>query len=187
VNFRNVARLTDRLIEEARRAKANAGMRVVFVGSFVHECATARWLGVDAFERWVKTGGEGGRRYNPAIDYMWSKVAISAYASAKHREWKNAGNGGFSAVLVDPGLVDTRLIRDWPTALQAVYRIGAKALRLMHDPSDVARGVVRAVCLNSDAVVGCPYIYAPNGAFLGDSFWMRDERALECVRSVSTP
>jgi NAD(P)-dependent dehydrogenase (short-subunit alcohol dehydrogenase family) len=186
VNFRNVVRLTDRLVDEARRAgKTSARMRVVFVGSFVHQCATARLLGVDAFRRWVKTGGEGGRYYNPAIDYMWSKVAISAYAAAKHREWTKSGDGGASAVLVDPGLVDTRLIRDWPTALQAFYRLGAKALRLMRDPSDVARGVVRAVRFDSAATEGCPHIYAANGALLGESFWMRDERALGCVRSLA--
>ena len=186
VNFRNVVRLTDRLVDEARRAgKTSARMRVVFVGSFVHQCATARLLGVDAFRRWVKTGGEGGRYYNPAIDYMWSKVAISAYAAAKHREWTKSGCGGASAVLVDPGLVDTRLIRDWPTALQAFYRLGAKALCLMRDPSDVARGVVRAVRFDSAATEGCPHIYAANGALLGESFWMRDERALGCVRSLA--
>lgn len=73
-------------------------------------------LGVDAFRRWVKMGGEGGRYYNSVIDYMWSKVVISVYVVVKYCEWMKLGDGGVLVVLVDLGLVDTRLIRDWSTA-----------------------------------------------------------------------
>ena len=48
VNFHNVALLTDRLVQEMTRASRASPIRVVFVGSFVHRCSTARALGFEA-------------------------------------------------------------------------------------------------------------------------------------------
>ena len=142
-------------------------------------------LGVGAWGGGVRAGGGGGGYDDRGRDYGGSGVAVGGDAAAKHREWTKSGDGGASAVLVDPGLVDTRLIRDWPPALQAFYRLGAKALRLLRAPSDVARGVVRSVRFDSAATEGCPHIYAANGALLAESFWMRDETAPGCVRSLA--
>ena len=112
MNFHHCARLTEALVREMMvDLKEEAHARVVFVGSFVHQCETARRLGVDAFEEWVSTGAADASngRYNPAIDYTWSKVAISAYAAAKHEEWLKTTGGRVQAVLVDLWVVEERV------------------------------------------------------------------------------
>ena len=189
VNFHHCARLTEALVLEMMMdLKEEAHARVVFVGSFVHQCETARRLGVDAFEEWVSTSAADASngRYNPAIDYTWSKVAISAYAAAKHEEWLKTTGGRVQAVLVDPGLVDTRLTREWPTALQTLLRVGGTCLGLMQTPENAARGVVDAVNRTFDeSSTTCPHVYGPNGALLGDSMWMRDARVRRLVAASS--
>ena len=189
VNFHHCARLTEALVREMMMdLKEEAHARVVFVGSFVHQCETARRLGVDAFEEWVSTSAADASngRYNPAIDYTWSKVAISAYAAAKHEEWLKTTGGRVQAVLVDPGLVDTRLTREWPTALQTLLRVGGACLGLMQTPENAARGVVDAVNRTFDeSSTTCPHVYGPNGALLGDSMWMRDARVRRLVAASS--
>lgn len=185
VNFRHAARLTEVLVREMMTdLHEDARVRVVFVGSFVHQCGTARRLGVAAFEEWMSRSDadESNRRYNPAIEYTWSKVAISAYAAAKHEEWLKTTGGRVRAVLVDPGLVDTRLTREWPTALQTLLRVGGACLGLMQTPEDAARGVVDAVNRGlGESSATCPHVYGPTGALLGDSMWMRDARVRRLV------
>jgi len=185
VNFHHAARLTEVLVREMMTdLNEDARVRIVFVGSFVHQCETARRLGVDAFAEWMSRSDvdESNRRYNPAIEYTWSKVAISAYAAVKHEEWLKTTGGRVRAVLVDPGLVDTRLTREWPVALQTLLRVGGACLGLMQTPEDAARGVVDAVNRAFDeSSATCPHVYGPTGALLGDSMWMREARVRRLV------
>jgi hypothetical protein len=48
----------------------------------------------------------------------WSSAAATMHAYAAHRFWNGAG---FSAVVADPGLVDTTLNREWPPLLRGAY------------------------------------------------------------------
>ena len=180
VNFYGVAALTKRLLDDmgaSTRASAstttkNKTVRVVFVGSFTHECATARMLSVNAFKRWLENYGTPPRYYNPALNYMWSKVAVSAYAAYAHDTWRASYGDCVSAVVVDPGLIDTRLIRGWPAALQRIFRFVGKASGLMQSPTAAAAGVVRAVCHEPGDEI-CPVIYGPAGTRVRESYWMR--------------
>ena len=181
VNFHNVALLTDRLVQEMTRASRASPIRVVFVGSFVHRCSTARALGFEAFERWLKSGTSS--EDDPTLNYMWSKVAISAYAVEKHRIWQKEFGGRVSAVLLDPGLIDTRLVRHWPKTLQVLYRFFGKASGLMQAPSKAARGVVLAVSREPTSSE-CPQMFGSRGALTEGSFWTSDKRVREaCVSS----
>jgi NAD(P)-dependent dehydrogenase (short-subunit alcohol dehydrogenase family) len=92
-------------------------------------------LSLNAFKRWLENYGTPPRYYNPALNYMWSKVAVSAYAAYAHDTWRASYGDCVSAVVVDPGLIDTRLIRGWPAALSFRRQsIGA------HAESDRRRG-----------------------------------------------
>lgn len=181
VNFRNAALLTERFVKEMTET-SNSRLRVVFLGSFVHRCVTARLLGFEAFRRWLKpTHANRRREHSSAIDYMWSKVAISAYAVAKNEAWFETYGGRVTAVLLDPGLVDTRLVRHWPAWLQVLYRTFGQASGLMKTPASAARGVAIAVGLEVTSAE-CPQIFGANGAPIGDSFWTRDARVRDLVK-----
>lgn len=108
-------------------------------------------------------------------------MAISAYAVAKHKAWFEMYGGRVTAVLLDPGLVDTRLVRHWPTWLQMLYRVFGRASGLMKTPSSAARGVTIAVDLEVTSGE-CPQIFGSNGAPIRDSFWTRDARVADVVR-----
>lgn len=180
VNFHGVAALTKTVLDDVapvgKREAPTNHIRVVFVGSFTHECATARLLSLNAFKRWLKNYGATPRYYNPALNYMWSKVAVSAYATYAHDAWRVTYGDRVSAVLVDPGLVDTRLIRGWPTALQRIFCFVGKASGLMQSPAAAASGVVRAVC-HAPGDETCPFIYGPTGTHVRESYWMRHGKA----------
>ena len=185
VNFRNAALLTEKFVKEMTETSSSR-LRVVFLGSFVHRCLTARLLGLESFRRWLKpTHANRRREHSSAIDYMWSKVAISAYAAAKHEAWFKTYGGRVTAVLLDPGLVDTRLVRHWPAWLQMLYRTFGRASGLMKTPESAARGVAIAVGLDVTSAE-CPQIFGSNGAPIGDSIWTRDARVRDMVgRSVA--
>ena len=182
VNYRNVVLLTETLQEKLKNE--SHPVRFVFVGSFVHRCATAKVLGYDWLKGWHETSGAARAYRNPALGYMWSKVCVSVYASVRHKLWKQGEYKKFSAVVVDPGMVDTRLTRAWPSALQALFRFGGKALGLMQSPAQAARGVVQAVCMDAEREI-CPNIYGPVGVDLGLSYWMRDEKARALISRVN--
>lgn len=182
VNYRNVVLLTETLQEKLNNE--SHPVRFVFVGSFVHRCATAKVLGYDWLKSWHETSGAAQAYRNPALGYMWSKVCVSVYASVQHKLWTQGEYKKFSAVLVDPGMVDTRLTRAWPVALQALFRFGGKALGLMQSPAQAARGVVQAVCMDAEREI-CPNIYGPVGVDLGLSNWMRDEKARALISRVN--
>jgi hypothetical protein len=180
VNFHNLTRLNERLVQEMLKESPDTPKRVVFIGSFVHQCLTSRMLGFDAFKRWHRSRGVSEQYYNPALAYAWSKVAISAYAVAKHRQWMKLYGGALTSVLVDPGMVDTRLIRGWPGALQLLFRFGGQSLGLLQSPAAAARGVVDALCREPGEVT-CPHIYGPTYSTLGNSYWMDDEQTQALV------
>ena len=181
VNYRNVVLLTETLQEKLENE--SHPVRFVFVGSFAHRCATAKVLGYDWLKCWHETLGAARAYRNPALGYMWSKVCVSVYACVQHKLWTQGDSKKFSAVLVDPGMVETRLTRAWPLALQALFRFGGKALGLMQSPAQAARGVVQAVCMDAEREI-CPNIYGPMGVDLGLSHWMRDEKARALISRV---
>jgi len=182
VNYRNVVLLTETLQEKLKNE--SHPVRFVFVGSFVHRCATAKVLGYDWLKDWHETPGAARAYRNPALGYMWSKVCVSVYASVRHKLWKQGESKKFSAVLVDPGMVHTRLTRAWPSALQALFRFGGKSLGLMQSPAQAARAVVHAVCMDAEREI-CPNIYGPLGVDLGLSYWMRDEKARALISQIN--
>ena len=119
VNFHHCARLTEALVLEMMvDLKEEAHARVVFVGSFVHQCETARRLGVDAFE-------EVGVDETPtAVEWTiqsGDRLYVEQGGDQRLRGGKTQGMvenhrcERVQAVLVDPDLVDTRLTREWPT------------------------------------------------------------------------
>ena len=181
VNYRNIVLLTETLQEKLKNE--SHPVRFVFIGSFVHRCATAKVLGYDWLKCWHEAAGAARAYCNPALGYMWSKVCVSVYACVQHKLWTQGDSKKFSAVLVDPGMVDTRLTRAWPFALQALFRFGGKALGLMQSPTQAARGVVQAVCMDAEREI-CPNIYGPVGVDLGLSYWMRDEKARALISRV---
>ena len=84
----------------------------------------------------------------PASTYACSKAAAAMYAHTAHRLWSTSG---FSAVVADPGLVDTAINREWPGVLRGLYIVVSRALGLLASPRVGAAAVLHACFLEEEA------------------------------------
>jgi NAD(P)-dependent dehydrogenase (short-subunit alcohol dehydrogenase family) len=129
-------------------------LRMVTVGSFTHRAVTRAEL-----RRWMRLAGpaasssssssslfSSSSSLSPASAYACSKAAAAMHAFHAHRRWSPIG---FSAVVADPGLVDTAINREWPPLLRGLYVVVSRALRLLSPPSVGAAAVLHACFLEN--------------------------------------
>ena len=117
-------------------------LRMVTVGSFTHRGVTRSEL-----QRWMRCVAPSWSRteapcLSPASVYACSKTAAGMHASYAHRLWSSHG---FSAVVADPGLVDTAINREWPRALRVMYILGSRLIGLLV-PAKVGAAAVLHAC-----------------------------------------
>ena len=201
VNAVAPARLTRSLLAARADASPRGGtprLRVVTVGSFTHRAVSAREM-----RRWVEWVDETRKQsprsrrdaYVPATAYACSKTAATMLAyeySVSSRE-----SHGVCPVLADPGLVDTAINREWPSALRLFYVFAARRLGVLASPEDAAALVCRA-CFYEYSVAAdgtpphsrppperCAYLFGAAGARLAPSRVVADARARgACVRAL---
>ena len=209
VNAVAPARLTAALAARRRRRRKKKGalppLRVVTVGSFVHRAVSAREM--TRWVRWVddtrvrkpdeeeedeKTKTKT-KTYVPATAYACSKTAATMLAyeySVSSRE-----SHGVCPVLADPGLVDTAINREWPSALRLFYVFAARRLGVLASPEDAAALTCRACFYEYSVAAGgthsrppperCAYLFGAAGARLAPSRVVADARARgACVRAL---
>ena len=202
---RLTAALAARRRKRRKKKRALPRLRVVTVGSFVHRAVSAREM-----TRWVRWVDDTRVRkpdeeeedektktktYVPATAYACSKTAATMLAyeySVSSRE-----SHGVCPVLADPGLVDTAINREWPSALRLFYVFAARRLGVLASPEDAAALACRA-CFYEYSVADdgththsrppperCAYLFGAAGARLAPSRVVADARARgACVRAL---
>jgi hypothetical protein len=107
--------------------------RVVTVASFTHRSVSRA-----ALLAWLH--GDANARPDPATAYAMSKAALAAAAVAA------AGDAGAPrSILVDPGLIDTSLVRAWPRPMRRFLSAAGAATGLLRPPAEGARAVLAAL------------------------------------------
>lgn len=119
------------------------GATLLTVGSFTHLAARAAHLYpcLAALAGGAAPPGHQRTPFRPAARYMASK-ALATMAALQLAAV--APPGALRSLVVDPGAVDSELVREWPAPLQALFRAGLSCLGLLHPPSVAAAAVVAA-------------------------------------------
>ena len=168
------------------------------------------------------TRGERASAYVPATAYACSKTAATMFTHALREDGDAYGDANededgdgyvtlkrradrrrararrlLCPVLADPGLVDTEINREWPSALRLLYVVAARWLGLLAAPEDAAATVCRACFLPPDAgdhaadearggnARAAPYLFGAKGARLAPSRLVADADAREaCARAL---
>jgi len=95
--------------------------------------------------------------YVPAQRYMHTKLLLGLAVSHLGCTYGLAGR--VRCAVVDPGAVDTDLVREWPAWLRWLFRNGLGGLGLLRAPLEAA-AAFEAACFR-DSV--CPYLAAGGG------------------------
>eukprot|EP00897_Mesotaenium_endlicherianum_P003442 jgi/Mesen1/3125/ME000184S02192 len=159
------------------------GGRILNVASFTHRSVRRVYLGLPALKAGAvcqvsSSAGPVGRSasFVPAYHYQASKLCVVMFTYELHRQLALQAAGGtqISAIAVDPGLVDTNIMREMPRWLVVAGSGVLKSLRLMRPPSDGAAALLRA----ADAPPGVSgvYMFGPQGVQLKSSRLSQDRQ-----------
>lgn len=172
------------------------GGRIINVASFTHFAVRSFEATEEALlmggARQVATPGGGARwrgraAFVPAHAYQTSKLCVLLFSYELHRRLSaGATSSHVSVIAVDPGLVDTRILREFPPWLRVAGSGALRAVGLMRPPAKGALAVV-AAALSPPEVSGV-YVFGPGGrivhssrlsrrAALGRRLWEASEAA----------
>ncbi|CAN8257208.1 unnamed protein product [Cochlearia groenlandica] len=116
--------------------------RVVNVTSFTHRAVFSA-----KFDKDSVTGmyTKGLKPYPCAKIYEYSKLCLLLFSYELHRQLRLTDDScRVSVVAVDPGAVQTNIMRELPLYIQLIAFCGLKILRLMNSPEDTAESIVDA-------------------------------------------
>lgn len=172
-------------------------LRVVCVGSFTHRAVTREEF-VEWLDRTNATSSSTATTsttrpptaFTPAGAYACSKLAATMRAFVTHASWSPSACS-VSVVVADPGLVDTRINREWPPSLRRFYVFVARLLGLLSSPSQGADAVLHA-CFVPPSALGdvAGYVYGANGARVRPSTLATDDAKLRdrvCAMTFAPP
>ena len=145
------------------RARLEQSVRVLNITSFTHRCVRRSEAGQLA--RALQGGYLAG--FAPPHAYHVSKWAALVLQGELHRRRTGLGLQDYQLVHVDPGAVDSALVRHWPAALRRAFPALLRPLRLAATPVCAAAWVLEASSADADGEAGAQeggrYIFAPQG------------------------
>jgi hypothetical protein len=180
--------------------------RIITIGSFTHmaanrACMDSSLQELRAFASPVRNhasdcGSITTRPFRPAVEYMTSKLLatmaafrVTASIHSARRGHTPAGASVSSSVnscydsppllqnhVLDPGAIDTALIREWPPWLATLFRVGLSAMGLLHSP-DSAAAAVLTTATSPDS--SSP---SPTGGSVDGCYWVHSRGRLARVR-----
>ena len=139
---------------------------VLNVTSFTHRCVRRSETG--QLRRALRGGRLAG--FAPPQAYHVSKWAALVLQGELHRRRAALGLQDYQLLHVDPGAVDSALVRHWPAALRGAFPALLRPLRLAASPVRAAARVLEASSADvggeggeGAAQAGGRYVFAPQG------------------------
>ncbi|CAL5074699.1 unnamed protein product [Urochloa decumbens] len=106
--------------------------RVVNVTSFTHRCVSGIDVSEDAL-RGMKFGRcSGGENYPLACAYEYTKLCLLMFSYELHRHIHMSS--AVSVIAADPGIVETKIMRELPQCLSCFAFLALRFLKLLQDP-----------------------------------------------------
>ena len=149
------------------RARLKQSVHVLNITSFTHRCVLQSEAGQLA--RALRGGCLAG--FAPPHAYHVSKWAALVLQGELHRRRTALGLQDYRLVHVDPGAVDSALVRHWPAALRRAFPALLRPLGLAASPARAAAWVLEASSAEAGGEgwePGAPeeggrYVFAPQG------------------------
>ncbi|TKW32784.1 hypothetical protein SEVIR_2G189800v4 [Setaria viridis] len=139
--------------------------RVVNLTSFTHRCVSGIDVSEDAL-RGMKFGQcSAGENYPLACTYEYTKLCLLMFSYELHRQVHMSS--GVSVIAADPGVVETKIMRELPECVSWFAFLVLRFLKLLQEP-DTGVGAVLDAALAPPEESG-KYFFGGKGRTIGSS------------------
>ncbi|CAN6195654.1 unnamed protein product [Urochloa humidicola] len=118
---------------------SSAPSRVVNLSSFTHRCVSGVDVSEDALRGMKFSRFSVGETYPLASTYEYTKLCLAMFSYELHRQLHKSS--AVSVIAADPGVVETKIMRELPQCLSSFAFVALRFLKLLQKP-DTGVGAV---------------------------------------------